>query len=267
MTKTIAIMGCGWLGLPLAKALITDGRPINGSTTSKEKLGNLKEAGIHPFLISLSEDGIEGDIEGFLSNVDALVINVPPKLRGNNKENYVKKMQLLHEAILLFAVKKIIFVSSTSVYGDFDGEVTEKSTPEPVTESGRQLVVSEDIFRNDADFQATIVRFGGLIGPDRHPVRMLSGRKNISNGNAPINLIHLNDCIKIITEILEKNWWGETLNGVYPYHPTKQEYYTSKALGKGLQVPDFDCNASKSGKIVSSYTLTNVKDFTFTTTL
>ena len=267
MTNRIAIMGCGWLGLPLAKVLIQDGYLINGSTTSTEKLGNLKDVGIHPFLISLTEDGIEGDIKGLLSNVDALVINVPPKLRGGHKENYVKKMQLLHGAIRLSEVKKIIFVSSTSVYGDIDGKVTEETTPEPVTESGKQLVVSEDIFRKDNSLEATIIRFGGLIGPDRHPVTMLSGRKNLSNGNAAVNLIHLNDCIGIITEILKKNWWGETFNGVYPYHPTKQQYYTSKALGKGLQVPDYNADSEKKGKIVSSYTLTNVKDFKFTTTL
>lgn len=267
MTNTIAIMGCGWLGLPLAKVLVADGCQIHGSTTSKEKMGKLTAASIHPFLISLSEDGIEGDIEGFLSNVDALVINVPPKLRGGHKENYVKKMQLLQGAIQSSEVKKIVFVSSTSVYGDIDGEVTENTTPEPVTESGKQLVVSEDIFRNDNSIEATIIRFGGLIGPDRHPVNMLSGRKNLSNGNAPVNLIHLNDCIKIIIEILQKNWWGETFNGVYPYHPTKQEYYTSKAIGKGLQVPDYNADSVKKGKIVPSYKLTDVKNFKFTTTL
>lgn len=267
MTDTIAIMGCGWLGFPLAKILIRQRYEIHGSTTSKEKLGMLKGKGIHPFLIALSEDSIEGDLEGFLSNVDALVVNVPPKLRGGNKENYVKKMQLLHGAIHVSKVKKIIFISSTSVYGDIDGVVTEKTTPEPETESGKQMVISENIFRNDASLKATIVRFGGLIGPDRHPVTMLSGRKNLSNGNVPINLIHLNDCIKIISEILKKDWWGETMNGVYPYHPTKQEYYTSEAIGRGLQIPDYNTNSPKKGKIVSSYTLTNMKNFEFTTML
>lgn len=260
-------MGCGWLGLPLAKVLIADGYPIHGTTTSKEKMGKLAAASIRPFLISLSEEGIEGDIEGFLSNVDTLVINVPPKLRGGHKENYVKKMQLLHGAIRSSEVKKIVFVSSTSVYGNIDGKVTEETTPEPETESGKQLNVSENILRKDSSLQATIIRFGGLIGPDRHPVTMLSGRKNLSNGNAPVNLIHQNDCIKIITEILQNNWWGETFNGVYPYHPTKQEYYTSKAAGKGLQAPDYNTDSLKKGKIVSSYRLTNVKDFKFTTPL
>ncbi|WP_373519040.1 NAD-dependent epimerase/dehydratase family protein [Pricia sp.] len=267
MKNTIAIMGCGWLGLPLAKVLIADGCEVHGSTTSEEKIELLKNEGIHPFLISLSEDEIDGNIEGFLSQVDSLVVNVPPKLRGNNKENYVKKMQLLHGAVKSSSIEKIIFISSTSVYGDIDGQVTEKTTPEPVTESGKQLVVSENIFRNDPSLRATIVRFGGLIGPDRHPVTMLSGKKNLSHGNAPVNLIHLNDCIKIITETLRRSWWGETINGVYPYHPTKQKYYTSKAIGKGLQIPDYDADSPKKGKIVSSYTLTNVKDFKFTTTL
>jgi nucleoside-diphosphate-sugar epimerase len=267
MTNTIAIMGCGWLGLPLAKTLTKDGYRIHGSTTSEEKLEKLKMEGIHPFLISLSEDGIHGGIQAFLSEVDALIINVPPGLRSGTEENYVKKMQLLHDAIKSSQIKKIIFVSSTSVYGDIDGAVTERIPPEPVTESGRQLVASEKIFRNDKNLQSTILRFGGLIGSDRHPVTMLSGKKNLSNGNAPINLIHLNDCIRIIVQILKKNWWCETFNGVYPYHPTKQDYYTSKALGKRLQPPEYNADSPKKGKIVLSHNLTNVKDFEFTTTL
>ncbi|MGB6150839.1 MAG: NAD(P)H-binding protein [Pricia sp.] len=266
-TNTIAVMGCGWLGLPLAKTLMADGYRIHGSTTSKEKLMLLEDAGIHPFKISLTEDAIIGDIEDFLAKADTLIINVPPKLRGENNENYVKKMQLLHGAVQASKVKRIIFVSSTAVYGDIEGEVTEATAPQPATESGRQLLISEAIFRGDPSLKTTIIRFGGLTGPERHPVTMLSGRKNLSNGNFPINLIHLNDCIKIISEILKNSWWGETLNGVYPYHPTKQEYYTSKAIGKGLQVPDYDAPSVKKGKTVSSYILTTLKNFEFTTTL
>lgn len=267
MKKKIAILGCGWLGLPLAKSLIQNEYEIYGSTTSEEKLISLKDEGIHSFLISLSEDSIEGDIEGFLTNVAALVINVPPRLRGDQKENYVKKMQLLHRAVKSSKIERIIFVSSTSVYGDIDGLVTEETTPEPVTESGKQLLASEGIFRGDTSLKATIVRFGGLIGANRHPITMLSGRKNLSNGNFPINLIHQNDCIKIISEILQNDWWGETLNGVFPYHPTKQNYYTSKSIGKGLQTPEFNTTSIKKGKIVSSYILTSIKNFEFTTTL
>ena len=52
MTK-ISILGCGWLGLPLAKALIGNGFSVNGSTTSIDKIGLLENAGITPFLIEI----------------------------------------------------------------------------------------------------------------------------------------------------------------------------------------------------------------------
>ena len=44
MTK-ISILGCGWLGLPLAKALIENGFSVKGSTTSTDKLTALENAG------------------------------------------------------------------------------------------------------------------------------------------------------------------------------------------------------------------------------
>lgn len=251
----------------MAESLVKNGHGVNGSTTSEEKLKNLEKAGILPFLISLSEDAVQGNIDDFLKDVAILIINVPPKLRGSNKENYVKKMKLLHGAISLSAVQKVIFVSSTSVYGDVDGEVTEETEPRPSTESGRQLLASENIFRNDDGLQSTLIRFGGLIGRERHPVNMLSGKKDLSNGNHPINLIHLNDCIRIIKSVIEKNWWNETFNGVFPHHPKKKDYYTSEAKKRGLQVPDYKEDNSKKGKIVRPNRLISVKNYSFTTTL
>lgn len=58
-------MGCGWLGFPLAKALVEQQYRIHGSSTSKEKLNTLEKSGIDPFYIELSENGIKGDIDGF----------------------------------------------------------------------------------------------------------------------------------------------------------------------------------------------------------
>ena len=52
--KQISILGCGWLGLPLAKSLLEKGFSINGSTTSFEKISILDKAGITPFIVSLS---------------------------------------------------------------------------------------------------------------------------------------------------------------------------------------------------------------------
>lgn len=246
-------MGCGWLGLPLAKSLIAEGYTINGSTTAKEKLQVLDSAGINAFTISISETKVNGDIFNFLNPCDVVIINVPPGLRGGGaKTSYVAKMQRLLSHVKESPVKKVIFVSSTSVYGDEQGEVTEETTPIPTTESGKQLLESEQLFRVTTEFKSTVLRFGGLIGPDRHPITMLAGRENLKNGNAPVNLIHLYDCILVIKQILKEEKWDEVFNVVYPYHPSKAEYYEKKAQESGLEPPKYQASQSQKHKIVTS---------------
>jgi len=260
-------MGCGWLGLPLAKAFIEGGYLVRGTTTTENKLSILQKEGIVPFLISLSEEKIVGDISGFLADAEVLIINIPPKLRGENKENYVKKMQLLLESVKAAKTKKVIFVSSTSVYGNIEGEVTEETMPQPNTESGKQLLASEDLFKNTSELRPTIIRFGGLIGPDRHPVTMLSGRKGLKNGNHPVNLIHLDDCISILSLVIKNNWWGEIFNAVYPLHPAKKEYYHQVATKKGMILPEYGQKSQLSGKEIDSSRLLYVKKYIFTTSI
>ncbi len=182
-----------------------------------------------------------------------LIINVPPGLRGKGpKESYVRKIELLHDEIRKSHVEKVIFISSTSVYGDVDGEVNEETEPNPTTESGKQLVECERIFQEDEKLKTTIIRFGGLIGPDRHPVTMLSGRENLTGGNTPVNLIHLDDCINLIDKVIENNLWNTVLNGVYPDHPLKKDYYTSEAEKRGIKPPDYQINEEITDKKITT---------------
>jgi len=252
LSKNIGVLGCGWLGFPLAKKLIEDGYNVHGTTTSSDKFSALENEGIKPFKVRLSEKEIEGDIQSFLSHLDKVIINVPPKLRGKQTESYVEKIKHLITEIKKSDVSHLIFVSSTAVYGDADGEVSEESPTQPTTESGRQLVECENLLKNENRFITTIIRFGGLIGPNRHPVTMLSGRENLTGGNNPINLIHLHDCIHMIATILEQGYWGELFNGVYPHHPKKQIYYFEEAQKRGLPAPAYDEEPDTKGKIVLS---------------
>lgn len=267
MNKHIGILGCGWLGFPLAKSLIKKGYHVKGTTTSTDKLMELQKEGIEPFEIRLTETGTEGNIKEFLSQVGTLIINVPPKLRGNNAESFVDKIKFLISELKDSEISNIIFVSSTAVYGDLEGEVTEATPVYPNTESGRQLVQCENMFQKEVGLDTTIVRFGGLIGPDRHPVTTLSGRKQLGNGNHAINLIHLYDCIHMIQTILEEGYWGEIFNGVYPYHPKKQLYYFEEAQKRGIPTPSYKETSSKAmGKIVLSQNFLN-KSHNFTTSI
>lgn len=261
--KQISILGCGWLGLPLAKQLIQNGNLVKGSTTSIDKLQLLESAGIIPYQIELSSEEIEGPIAAFLDKSEILIIDIPPKLRGIEKDNFVAKIQLLLPAIEKSSNLKVVFVSSTSVYADTNKIVTEDSITFPESESGRQLLTAELLLKNSASFKTTVVRFGGLIGENRHPIRFLAGKKNIENPDAPINLIHLEDCIGIIASIIEKDCWEETFNAVTPFHPSRKEYYTEKAVEMNLDLPEFNVDSISNGKTISSDKILNVLQYKF----
>lgn len=250
--QKISVLGCGWLGLPLAKKLIDSGFIVNGSTTTSEKLSKLEDAGIVPFIISLTEEGISGEVREFLKDSEVIIINIPPKLRSVSSENFVAKMERLIPFIEKSSVQKVLFVSSTSVYGNQDGVITEEIIPEPNTESGKQLLQTEKLLQSNSSFKTTILRFGGLIGEDRHPVKYLAGKENIESPDAPINLIHQKDCIEVIFKIIGSDVWGETFNAVAPFHPTRKEYYTQKALEMNLALPKFTESIISTSKIIKS---------------
>jgi nucleoside-diphosphate-sugar epimerase len=162
----------------------------------------------------------------------------------------------------------VLFISSTSVYGEENLIVTEETELNPDTESGKQLVQTEQLLQSNSNFKTTILRFGGLIGEDRHPIKFLAGRKNIENPNAPINLIHQDDCIGIIMAILrqaqnDKLDVNETFNAVTPFHPSRKEYYKQKAIDLNLDLPEFNAENSNSGKTILSAKIENVLDYKF----
>jgi nucleoside-diphosphate-sugar epimerase len=263
MTK-ISILGCGWLGLPLAKKLIKNNFEISGSTTSNEKLTVLKQEGITPYLISIQNDGISGQMTNFLKGSNTLIINIPPKLRGDSTENFVKKIELLVPHLTNSSLQNVLFISSTSVYGDSNDVITEESPLNPDSEGGRQLVLVESLLQKNTDFKTTILRFGGLIGDDRNPVKFLAGRENLDNPEAPINLIHQEDCIGVILKIIEMNAWGQTFNAVAPHHPSRAHYYSQKAIDLNLTAPTFDYQKPSIGKTIASQKIEQDLQYTFT---
>ena len=259
----ISILGCGWLGLPLAKSLLQNGFSIKGSTTSLEKISLLESEGITPFLVRLEEHQISESIADFLADSQILIINIPPKLRGGSTENFVAKITILLPFIENSTVENVLFVSSTSVYGEDNEFVTEATVLNPDSEGGRQLAIVENILQKNSRFQTTILRFGGLISDERNPVRFLSGRENIENPDAPINLIHQDDCIGIIEKIIALNSWNETYNAVAPFHPTRQKYYTQKAIELNLALPKFAALNTIVGKTILNNKVIEVLDYSF----
>lgn len=232
----ISILGCGWYGLALGKALVKDGLTVKGSTTSPNRVAEINEAGLQPYIVALTAGTANFDADFF--NCETLIVSIPPKLRSGETD-YIPKTQNLIEAILKYNVKQVIYISSTGVYPESNSVVDEQTIPEPNTESGRILFAAENLFTSQTAFQTTVIRFGGLVGPGRHPGRFFAGKQNIPNGKAPVNLIHQQDCIGLTKTILNKNAFGYTFNACSPDHPAKAVYYSDAASHAGLALPQF----------------------------
>jgi len=268
--KQISILGCGWLGLPLAKALLNQNYIVKGSTTSEGKLPELVILGIDPFLVALDSKRITGTIADFLSGSEILIIDIPPQLRRKKddlatviEKEFVAKIKTLIPHIEQSSVQKVLFVSSTSVYGEIDATITEKTPPQPDTESGRQLLEVEMLLQKNKSFKTTILRFGGLIGEDRNPITFLAGKQNLENPETPINFIHQGDCIGIILKIIESDSWDEIYNAVSPFHPTREGYYTQKSTELILPLPEFDHSKRSLQKIILSDKIETILGYTF----
>jgi len=252
MQKKIGILGCGWLGFPLAKYFVKKGYQVRGSTTSLDKILSLALHEINPFLIAIHNHHSEGNLDYFLKDLDVLIINLPPKLQSNPKSNFVSKIRTLIKKLNNCTTKNIIFISSISVYGNTLKVVDESSPTYPETLSGKQILEAEKLLMNCTNLSIKVIRCAGLYGPERHPVFQLAKKEILHNPNQPVNLIHLEDCIGIINLLIDNPIQSQIINAVAPYHPTRKVYYSAIAKELNLNLPAFESSDSTPGKTVSS---------------
>ncbi|WP_125077647.1 SDR family oxidoreductase [Rufibacter latericius] len=257
--KTISVLGCGWLGLPLAQELVKLGYRVKGSTTTSAKLNLLQQAGIEPFLLSFPENSSKAQLADFL-DADVLVFNLPPSRSSNEAGTYEQLLQLVLSAAPA-SMKAILFVSSTSVYPDLNREVYEVDATSAAEASS--LMLRSEVLVQQAREKATIVRFGGLMGGTRHPGRFLAGKTNVPQPKAPVNMIHLADCVGIMTEIIRQEKWGMTFNACAPEHPSREDFYTKAALQLEMTPPSFALQQELQFKKINSDLLQRELRYTF----
>ena len=249
----IAVVGCGWLGLPLAKHFVSQSFNVHGTTQQEEKLAVLQSFGIQPHRL-IQDDFFHP--QTWLKTCNYLVLNIPP---SSFQEKYAEAMVTVVKNLSSDA--KVIFVSSTSVYADQNETVTEATPLTGSNRGGVYVQAAEELLKDELGERLTIVRMAGLVGGNRHPVKYMSG-KTYPGAEAPINLIHLADCIGIIDAILAQHQWGTVFNACAPDHPSKSAYYLTAAEQLGVAPPIFT-STEVPYKRVSSKKLINELNYRF----
>lgn len=260
----VSVLGAGWLGWPLARHLKKAGFVLKTSTTTPEKLTLLQAESLNPCLLSVDEGQVHASDPTFF-DTDLIILNVPPSRRRPDVETwYPTQIQAIVEKARQQGVNKILFIGSTSIYGDVNTEVTEAAIPQPDTASARALLQAETLVKTYYPEKASsILRMSGLIGGERKAGRFFAGKKDVPEGNAPINLVHLDDCIAVIEAIIKQEAWGKLYNVCADDHPRKADFYTAQAIQQGFEPPIFLPDATPRFKVVSNELLRRELNYTF----
>ena len=211
---------------------------VKVSTTSESRLTELAALNLEPFIVDIGR--LPGNCQDFL-RANILVINIP----STNINGFIRLLAEIEKS----TIEKVLFVSSTSVYENGNKIISESRNEESVRSPWFAI---ENLFRNNGRFQTTIVRFGGLIGYSRNPGKFFSKGRAVENPESYVNLIHRDDCIGIIGQIVKREAWDEDFNCCAETHPTKREFYTRAARISGNAVPEFVDTDDWSYKIISN---------------
>lgn len=260
---SLSILGAGWLGTAVAKSLVGHyALSINTRQVEKrdalsghlQKIVRLQrqnapadqrsgtpknKTNLPPVdFFSIELPTVSEEAYPFFAT-DFLLFTLPPgRGRPDVESRYAEEVRAVIRMAEQRGTGRIIYTSSTSVYGEATGIVTEKNLPSPKTASGRAVGIAEQLLLA-ASIPVTILRLAGLYGPDRHPGRWYGGKESIPKADAPVNLVHQADVVAAIQSVMlaaaaEKK---EVYNVCAAAHPPKRVFYVKAAKAYGLSVP------------------------------
>ena len=234
----IAVVGCGWLGLPLAISLQESGHDVVATCRSKDKARELSKLGFDSEKFELGDELMHNPLAKLFA-AKVLVLNIPVGRKNPETQYFTKHMQVLLKHAADSQIQNVIFISTTSVYGDNDTIVTEQSPTHAKTQSGKINLAVEALVRQHFADRCTIIRPAGLVGKERHPANYLAGKTGLVNPDNVVNLVHQYDVVSAIKTVIERDVWGEILHLSALEHPTRAQYYTWAAEKLKLNPPSF----------------------------
>ncbi|MBA6346824.1 SDR family oxidoreductase [Colwellia sp. BRX8-9] len=262
MVKNVAIIGCGWLGHALAKQLLREEYRVTVTVQSEEKKQRLAKEQIDTELLILPVEDPKSTVLSVFGH-DTLIISITPQIR-QGRSDYPEKVAQLIEMAELGRVKKIVLLSSTAVYNGLSGLVDEQSVLDMNADKVATLIRAEKAAEAFSG-ETVILRLAGLVGPERHPGRFLQGRKLLSDPQAFINLIHQDDAVGVLMEIIKDENIRGIYNAVSATETSKQHYYHAAAEALNLPLPEFSFETSmRFGKRINDEKLRNSFTYQFT---
>jgi len=227
----ITILGCGYVGTALAQFWQNAEHTLTLTTTTTEKIPTLQK--ISPLVKIVKGSDLDSLISA-LENQEVVVLTVGARAPNTHRQTYLETAKnLILATQQIPTIKQIIYTSSSSVYGNQNGQDVDEETPlKPANENGKILAETEQLLIQAASekLAVCILRLGGIYGPKREIQKIFSsafGTTRPGTGKEITNWIHLDDIVGAI-ECAQKN----RLNGIY--NLVNDAYLTTKELFDGL---------------------------------
>lgn len=241
--KTVVVIGAGWLGLPLAQSLKQHGYTVYATRTTQTAVQTLQDQNLASFVCQLAQPD---DLSAALleRQCDILIGCFPPGFRQGSGEHYAEYWQHLVNQAQQANIRKVIMISSTSVYPNTAKAMQEHDASftlalnDPTFDDKARTLLKAEQHVIDSGMDYTIIRCSGLIGPQRHPSRFVSKLPQVSR-LAPANMLHLNDAIGVCEFALEHLPYS-IVNTTTPNTVSKAQFYQAAldAVGSNLALPN-----------------------------
>jgi nucleoside-diphosphate-sugar epimerase len=205
VTERVAILGCGYVGLELGRQL-RDGHEVVGVRRSDDGIEAIEDAGFE----AVRADVTDAESLSAVPDADWLVFAASSGGRGAEaaREVYVEGLRTAIDHFWSRAdpPERLVYTSSTGVYGDHDGAWVDEETPlDPQTEKTEVLAEAERIARErpaEHGGHGAVARFAGLYGPDRYRLeRYLEGP--VTAGY--LNMVHRADAAGAVRHLLAED--------------------------------------------------------------
>lgn len=253
------IIGCGYVGRRVARAWVERGDTVAALTRSREHADELRVLGVHPILGDVAADATLASLPA--ADIVLYAVGLDRSSGKSHREVYVVGLGNVLERIA-GTTRRFLYVSSTSVYGQEDGEwVDETSACRPTSPNGQVCLEAEELVwrffprsehssksrtvpvRSAPDVRgANILRLAGIYGPGRLAARIESlrtGEPVPGNPDAWLNLIHVEDAVAALLACEERGPIGETYL-ISDGHPqTRRDYLTELARLIHAPAPTF----------------------------
>jgi nucleoside-diphosphate-sugar epimerase len=188
MSQSVLIVGCGFVGLPLAQSFASSGWKTQAITASKASAASLQRESFAVHAIDIAE---ATQFEDLPERIFDVVIHCASSGRGGAAAYSRVFFNGVQNLMAHLEYRRLIFTSSTSVYAQTDGSwVDETARAEPVRETGQILRKTEELVMGTG---GAVARLGGLYGPGRcAPLeKLLQGKAIIQeDGSRLMNTLH-----------------------------------------------------------------------------